>query len=75
MNAIAQTHRAGSIVLPKLGDMRKIVQSEIQARSEQKCPGYLEAQQKYVKQYRINVHHWSYGRLLDDINLSPTTNN
>ncbi|MFN6517684.1 MAG: type V CRISPR-associated protein Cas12k [Nostoc sp. CreGUA01] len=65
--AITQTHKAGSIVLPKLLDMREIVQSEIQARAEQKCPGYLEAQQKYAKQYRINVHHWSYGRLIENI--------
>ncbi|MGF1988899.1 MAG: hypothetical protein RMY62_013660 [Nostoc sp. ZfuVER08] len=36
--AIAQTHKAGSIVLPRLGSMREIVQSEIQARAEQKCP-------------------------------------
>ncbi len=23
---------------------------------------------KYAKQYRVNVHHWSYGRLTDFIN-------
>ncbi|WP_413176220.1 hypothetical protein [Anabaena azotica] len=31
--AIAQTYKAGSIVLPKLGDMREQIQSEIQHSS------------------------------------------
>jgi transposase len=65
--AIAQTYKAGSIVLPKLGDMREIVQSEIQAIAEAKCPGSVEVQQKYAKQYRVNVHKWSYGRLIQSI--------
>lgn len=63
----AQTYHAGSIVLPKLGDMRELVQSEIQSRAEQKIPGYIEGQKKYAKQYRISVHQWSYGRLIDNI--------
>jgi hypothetical protein len=29
--------------------------------------GYKEGQKKYTKQYRINVHHWSYGRLIEFI--------
>lgn len=65
--AIAQTYQAGSIVLPKVGDMREIVQSEIQARAEAKCPDYVEGQQKYAKQYRSSVHRWSYGRLIESI--------
>ncbi len=65
--AIAQTYKAGSIVLPKLGDMREILQSEIQAIAEAKFPGYVEGQQKYAKQYRVNVHSWSYGRLIQSI--------
>lgn len=65
--AIAQTYKAGSIVLPKLGDMQEIVQSEIQAIAEEKIPGYVEGQQKYAKQYRVNVHRWSYGRLIQSI--------
>ena len=65
--AIAQKYQAGSIVLPKLGDIREIVQSEIQADSEQKCPEFLEGQQKYAKPYRVSVHQWSYGRLIDCI--------
>ncbi len=68
--AITQTYQAGSIVLPKLSDMREIVQSEIQARAEQKVPGYKEGQQKYAKQYRVSVHRWSYGRLSQCIHES-----
>lgn len=64
---LAQTYQAGSIVLPKLGDMRELIQSEIQARAEQKIPGYIQAQENYAKQYRVNVHQWSYSRLMDNI--------
>lgn len=47
--------------------MRENIQSEIQAIAEAKCPGSVEIQQKYAKQYRINVHQWSYGRLIQSI--------
>lgn len=66
---LAQTYQAGSIVLPKLGDMAELVEIEIQTRAEQKIPGYVEGQQKYAKQYRINVHQWSYGRLIENIQV------
>ncbi|WP_313959009.1 hypothetical protein [Umezakia ovalisporum] len=46
-----QTYKAWSIVLPKLGDMREIIQSEIQSLAETKCPGSVEIQKKYAKQY------------------------
>jgi len=65
---LARKYQSGSIVLPKLGDVREIAQSEIQAKAEQKNPGYIEGQQKYAKQYRQNVHRWSYGRLIENIN-------
>lgn len=65
--AIAVTYQAGSIVLPKLDDMREIVQSEIQVKAEQKCPGYVEGQAMYAKLYRVSVHNWSYGRLIESI--------
>lgn len=64
--AIAQTYKAGSIVIPKLGDMREQVQSEVQAKAEQKSD-LIEVQQKYAKQYRVSVHQWSYGRLIANI--------
>ncbi len=64
--AIAQTYKAGSIVLPKLGDMREQVQSEVQAKAEQKSD-LIEVQKKYAKQYRVSVHQWSYGRLITSI--------
>ena len=65
--AIAKKYQAGSIVLPKLRDMREQISSEIQSRAENQCPGYKEGQQKYAKEYRINVHRWSYGRLIKSI--------
>ncbi|MEH2273804.1 MAG: type V CRISPR-associated protein Cas12k [Nostoc sp.] len=65
--AIAKTYQAGSIVIPKLRDMREQISSEIQSRAEKKCPGYKEAQQKYAKEYRMSVHRWSYGRLIESI--------
>ncbi len=65
--AIARTYQAGSIVLPKLDDMREMITSEIQARAEAKCPNYVEGQEKYAKQYRISIHKWSYGRLKQNI--------
>ncbi|WP_392532914.1 type V CRISPR-associated protein Cas12k [Nostoc sp. C117] len=61
--AIAQTYSAGSIVLPKLDNMREQVQSEIQVKAEQKSE-LLEVQKQYAKQYRVSVHQWSYGRLI-----------
>jgi hypothetical protein len=65
--AIAQKYQASGVVLPKLSDMREQISSEIQSRAENNCPGYKEAQQKYAKEYRISVHRWSYGRLIESI--------
>jgi hypothetical protein len=67
--AIAQTYSAGSIVLPNLDNMREQVQSEVQAKAEQKSD-LIEVQQKYAKQYRVSVHQWSYGRLMANIHSS-----
>jgi hypothetical protein len=64
---IAKTHAVGSIVLPQLGEMAQIVQSEVLAKAERKFPGYKEGQQKYAKEYRVNIHNWSYRRLLQNI--------
>lgn len=68
--AIAKTYQAGSIVLPRLGNIREIVESEIQARAEQKVPGYEKRQQEYAKKYRVCVHKWSYNRLSQCIHES-----
>ena len=67
MLAIAQEFKASSIVLPKLGDVREIVQSEIQIRAEEKIPSCIEIQKNYAKQYRVNIHQWSYSRLIQSI--------
>jgi hypothetical protein len=69
---LAESNRAMSIALPKLGDVRESIQSEIQARAEQKCPELVEGQKKYAKQYRCSVHNWSYGRLINNIQSQAT---
>lgn len=65
--SFAQENLAGSIALPKIRDIREVVQSQIQARAEERIPDSKELQRKYAKQYRINAHRWSYARLLDAI--------
>jgi hypothetical protein len=70
--SLARTYNAGSIVLPKLGDKKEIVQSEIQARAEAKIPGCIEKQEEYAKGYRVQVQEWSYGRLIDNIKVQAS---
>jgi IS605 OrfB family transposase len=69
---LAQAYHAGSIVVPKLGNIREIVQSEIQVRAEEKIHGSIEAQKAYAKEYRMNIHKWSYGRLIQNITAQAT---
>ena len=64
---LAKQYQASAIAVPKIEDMREIVQSEVKARAEAQIPGYEEGQKKYAKQYRINIHNWSYGRLIENI--------
>ncbi|PSN81036.1 hypothetical protein C8B47_03460 [filamentous cyanobacterium CCP4] len=61
---LAQKWQAGSIVLPSLGNIREIVESSVQAEAERRYPKHKELQDKYAKQYRLEFHRWSYGRLL-----------
>ena len=69
---IAKTFKSGSIAVPKLGNIREIVEAEIKAKAEEKCPGFVEGQRKYAKQYRTSVHRWSYGRLIESIRSQAT---
>lgn len=64
---LAQTYQAGSIALPKLDQIRLSIQSEIDAKAQQKIPGYVEGQKKYARQIRINLHNWSYNRVSESI--------
>jgi hypothetical protein len=64
---LAKTYQVGSIVLPKLGEMRENIQAEIKLKAEQKIPHCEEAQKQYAKQYRVSIHQWSYGRLMKAI--------
>jgi predicted Zn-dependent protease len=61
--AIAQEYRVSSLVLPNLGDIREVIQSEVQTKAEQKILGSVESQRQYALQYRASVHRWSYARL------------
>jgi len=69
---LAQTHQVSSIVLPNLTNSRDILDSEIQARAEQKCPGAIAAQAKYAKEVRNSIHGWDYRRLSDAIRSSAS---
>lgn len=64
---IAQEYQASGIVLPDLGDIREIIQSEVQAKAEQKIPGCVKQQRQYAFRYRGSVHRWSYARLSQNI--------
>ena len=64
---LAKEYQVSAIAVPKIEDIREIVQSEIKAKAEAKIPGYEEGQKKYAIAYRINVHNWSYGRLIENI--------
>jgi hypothetical protein len=43
------------------------LQAEIEAKAEQKVPDHVEGQKRYAKQYKSNIHRWSYGCLIDQI--------
>jgi IS605 OrfB family transposase len=64
---LAQQYRADSIVIPTLTHIRTVLASEITARAEQKCPGSVEAQKKYAKDYQMTISRWSYNRLIETI--------
>ena len=64
---LAKQYQVSAIAVPKIEDMKEIVTSEIKAKAEAKIPGYQEGQKKYAKQYRVNIHNWSYGRLIENI--------
>jgi IS605 OrfB family transposase len=64
---LAAQYQAGSIIIPNLTHLREVLTSEINARAEQKCPGSVEAQNKYAKEYRMTISKWSHNRLIETI--------
>ena len=64
---LAKQYQAGVIVIPKIEGIREIIQSEVKAKAEAKIPGYEDGQKRYAQQYRMNIHNWSYGRLIESI--------
>jgi len=67
--AIAKAHKAQSIVIPKLARIREILNCEVMSRAEQRCPGSVEIQKRYAKEYRTKIHRWSYSRLISNIQV------
>ena len=65
---VAQQYQAGSVVLPDLGHIREIVESEVKQKAAKKVPDFVDGQKQYAKAYRTQVHQWSYHRLQDAIN-------
>ncbi|MBD2036282.1 hypothetical protein H6F76_14790 [Leptolyngbya sp. FACHB-321] len=65
--ALAKEYQAGSIGLPRLKGLRERLTSAIEATAEEKFPGDVAKQEAYTKQYKNNIHHWSYSRLSDYI--------
>ena len=64
---LAKQFQAGSIVLPNLKGLRERIQSELEAKAEQKIPGNRAKQALYAKEYRTQVHRWSHNRLAQNI--------
>ena len=64
---LAKEYQVGSIVVPKIENIREIIQTEVQVKAEAKIPGCIEKQKEYAKKYRTNIHNWSYGRLIDHV--------
>lgn len=64
---LARKYQAGSIGLPKLKGLREQLTSAIEAKAKVKFPGDVAKQEAYTKQYKINIHSWSYSRLSDYI--------
>lgn len=67
--AIAQAYKVSSIIIPKLAKIREILNCEVMARAEQRCPGAIETQKRYAKEYRTKIHRWSYSRLISNIQV------
>jgi len=63
----AQEYLAHSVVLPKLSNTREVIQAQVQAKAEKRIPDSKELQKRYLKEYRVNAHRWSYNRLLSGI--------
>lgn len=64
---VAQEYQVSTIFVPRLTDMRSITEAEIQLKAEKKIPEYKEGQKKYAQDYRVQVHQWSYGRLIENV--------
>jgi IS605 OrfB family transposase len=64
---VVEEFKAGSLAMPDLTDIRESLQAELEAKAVGKYPGDRAKQKEYEKQYKINLHRWPYGRLIDSI--------
>ncbi|MEP0871376.1 type V CRISPR-associated protein Cas12k [Trichocoleus desertorum AS-A10] len=64
---LALKWQASSIALPKIGDIRESIESDIKVRAQRKFPNEFERQQRYAKHFRNSIHRWSYSRLAEGI--------
>lgn len=64
---VVQEFKAASLALPQLTGLRESIQSEIEAKAELRYPGDQTKQDEYKKQYKVNVHRWSYARLINSL--------
>ena len=64
---VAQKYQVSTIIIPKLSNIRQITENELRLKAEQKIPECKQAQKKYAQRYRVQIHQWSYRRLLDNI--------
>lgn len=65
---LCQKWSAGSIILPEFGDLREIIESEIQAKAKRKYPDDdVERQKQYAKEFRMTFHRWNYKHLSECI--------
>lgn len=64
---VVQEFKAGILALPQLTGLRESIQSRIEAKAELRHPGDRAKQEEYQKQHKINVHQWSYARLIQSL--------
>lgn len=69
---VVQEFKAGSLAMPDLTDIRESLQAELEAKAVEKYPGDRAKQKEYEKQYKINLHRWSYARLIESIKQRAT---
>lgn len=61
---IAKKHHSGCIILPDMKDYRTQQHSKIAALAERECSGWKGVEKQFAKAQNMEIHSWSYGRLI-----------